>query len=316
MHRFIVFFILLLAAGAPARAFELQSQQVVPGVYALVGPKEARSYDNYGLNATFGFAITPTGVVLIDSGSSLAGAKIIAAAIRKITPQPVRWVINTGSQDHRWLGNGYFAGKGAEIIALKRTVDTQREVGEQWLAALKPVLKEHLDGTVPLHAAHPIAADRRAFELGGRHFELIWLGDAHFAGDAVVWMPREKLLFSGDLIFVERILGVLPWSHAASWRKAFHAMEGLRPEHIVPGHGHSCDLATARRDTGDYLDWLVTEVGQAVADWEPIETAVDRLADAPKFKHLELYDMLHRSNLNRTYVELEQRELPRAAPAK
>lgn len=307
MRRFIVFFVLFLAVCAPALAFQLQPQEVVPGIYALVGPKEARTYDNYGLNATFGFVVTPSGVALIDSGASLSGAKIIEASIRKITPQPVRWVINTGSQDHRWLGNGYFAGKGAEIIALKRTVNTQREVGEQWLMMLKPALRERLDGTVPTHAAHPIAADRQAFELGGRHFELIWPGDAHFAGDAVVWMPLEKVLFSGDLIFVERILGVLPWSHAASWRDAFHAVEVLRPEHIIPGHGRSCDLATAKRDTGDYLDWLVAEVGKAVADWEPIEAAVNRLADAPRFKHLELYDMLHRGNINRTYVELEQR---------
>lgn len=307
MRRFIVFFILFLAICAPALAFELQPQEVVPGVYALVGPKEARTYDNYALNATFGFVVTPTGVALIDSGASQTGAQRIEAAIRKITPQPVRWVINTGSQDHRWLGNGYFAEKGAEIIALKRTVDTQREVGEQWLTMLKPVLRERLDGTVLTHAAHPIAADRHAFELGGRHFELIWLGDAHFAGDAVVWMPQENVLFSGDLIFVDRLLGVLPWSHATSWRDAFHAVEALRPAHIIPGHGRSCDLATAKRDTGDYLDWLVTEVDKAVVDWEPIEAVVNRLAVAPKFKHLELYDMLHRANINRTYVGLEQR---------
>lgn len=307
MRRFISFFILFLAICAPALAFELQPQEVVPGVYALVGQKEARTYDNYALNATFGFVVTPTGVALIDSGASLSGAQLIEAAIRKITSQPVRWVINTGSQDHRWLGNGYFAEKGAEIIALKRTVDTQREVGEQWLTMLKPVLRERLDGTVLTHAAHPIAADRHAFELGGRHFELIWLGDAHFAGDAVVWMPQENVLFSGDLIFVDRLLGVLPWSYATSWRDAFHAVEALRPAHIIPGHGRSCDLATAKRDTGDYLDWLVTGVGKAVADWEPLDAVVNRLAEAPRFKHLELYDMLHRANINRTYVGLEQR---------
>lgn len=307
MRRFTVFFTLLMAVCVPALALELQPQEVVPGVYALVGPMEARTYDNYALNATFGFVVTPAGVVLIDSGASRSGANLIEAAIRKITPQPVRWVINTGSQDHRWLGNGYFAGKGAEIIALARTVDTQREVGEQWLTVLKPVLKERLDGTVLTYAAHPIAADRQAFDLGGRHFELRWLGDAHFTGDAVVWMPQEKVLFSGDLIFVDRLLGVLPWSHAASWRDAFHAAEALRPAHIIPGHGQSCDLEKAKRDTGDYLDWLVTEVGKAVANWESIEAVENRLAEEPRFKNLKLYDMLQRANINRTYVELEQR---------
>jgi len=148
-----------------------------------------------------------------------------------VTPLPVRWVINTGSQDHRWLGNGHFAAQGAQIIALARTVATQQELGAQWLAMLRPALKERLDGTVPAYAAQPIAADRQSFVLGGRRFELFWPGDAHFAGD--------------------------------------------------------------------YLDWLVAEVSRAVAEWEPLEATVSRLADAPRFRHLGLYVLLHRPNINR-----------------
>ncbi|MHB9086177.1 MAG: MBL fold metallo-hydrolase, partial [Thiobacillus sp.] len=64
-------------------------------------------------------------MILIDSGVSLLGAKKIEAAIARVTKQPVRWVVNTGSQDHRWLGNDYFSRKGAEVIALARTAATQ-----------------------------------------------------------------------------------------------------------------------------------------------------------------------------------------------
>lgn len=304
--RYLCFVIALVIGVGSASASELKASAVVPGIYALVGPTEARTYDNHGLNATFGFVVTPAGVVLIDSGASSQGAQVIEAAIRKVTRLPVRWVINTGSQDHRWLGNGHFAAQGAQIIALTRTVATQQELGAQWLAMLRPALKERLDGTVPTYAAQPITTDRQSFVLGGRRFELFWPGDAHFAGDAVVWMPEEKVLFSGDLIFADRMLGVLPWSRLKSWQAAYHAAAALKPKHIVPGHGRVCDLAKAKRDTGDYLDWLVAEVSRAVADWEPLEATVARLADAPRFRHLELYELLHRPNINRAYVELEQ----------
>ncbi|MHB8823513.1 MAG: MBL fold metallo-hydrolase, partial [Thiobacillus sp.] len=115
-----LFFILALATSA-AHAFEPKAEQVVDNVYAIVGPLGQRSAENDGLNANFGFIVTPDGVILIDSGASRLGAEKIAAAIGKVTKQPVRWVVNTGSQDHRWLGNDYFSRKGAEVIALART---------------------------------------------------------------------------------------------------------------------------------------------------------------------------------------------------
>ena len=77
-------------------------------VYAHVGDIAARSVANEGLNANIGLVVTPAGAVLIDSGATFRSARDIHAAIRAVTSQPVRWVINTGGQDHRWLGNGYF----------------------------------------------------------------------------------------------------------------------------------------------------------------------------------------------------------------
>ncbi len=292
---------------ALAQAFELKPRQVAPDIYALIGPTGMRTHDNLGMNANAGFVVTPEGVLLIDSGASARGARLIEAAVKTVTDRPVRWVINTGSQDHRWLGNGYFAERGARLIALRRTAETQAQMGAQHLAMLRPVLQEALDGTVAIPAPAPIDADRADLTLGGVHLQLIWLGDAHFAGDAVVWLPEAGVLFSGDLVFVDRILGVLPWSHVESWRDAFHAMEKLQPRIIVPGHGSVCDLAKARRDTGDYLDWLVDEVGRAQKNWEPIEAVVERLADAPRFRHLENFASLHRGNVNRTYLEFESK---------
>lgn len=118
----------VLALGAPAvDAFQPKAEKVAANVYALIGPLGQRSEANDGLNANYGFVVTPQGVILIDSGASVLGAKKLEAAIREVTKQPVRWVINTGSQDHRWLGNDYFAAQGAEVVALVRTAATQAE---------------------------------------------------------------------------------------------------------------------------------------------------------------------------------------------
>ncbi len=296
----------LLLGATGIQAFELTPTAVAPGVYALIGPTGPRTWENDALNCNLGFVVTGRGVVLIDSGASREGAKRIESAVGTVTDQPVRWVVNTGSQDHRWLGNGYFAERRAELIALQRTVETQQAYGAQHLANLTSILGERLAGTEPVTAAEALAGDHARLDLGGARIELIFLGDAHFPGDAVVWLPAQGVLFTGDLIYTDRLLGVLPSSQVRSWHAAFQRMKTLRPEVIVPGHGSVGDPAKAQRDTGAYLDWLIEHVGAAQAEWEPLDEAVARLADAPQFSHLDNFDALHRQNINRTYLQFER----------
>lgn len=302
--------LILIAAAAgllalPARAdYQPKAELVTDNVYAIVGPLGQRSADNDGLNANFGFIVTPAGVILVDSGASRLGAEKIEAAIGAVTKQPVRWVVNTGSQDHRWLGNDYFAGKGAEVIAMRRTAATQAEYAAQHMAGLTRFLGERMRGTRPLPAPQILAGDTATLELGGETLELAYT-DAHFPGDARVWLPQRRVMFSGDLVYVDRLLGVLPWSSVTNGQQAFHALAALGPKLIVPGHGRVCDLAQAQRETGDYYDFLAEKVGAAAREMEPLDATLDRYADLPQFRHLENYGDLHRANMNRAFVEFE-----------
>jgi len=306
MHKYLIaplLFILALAASA-AHAFQPEAQKVVDNVYALIGPLGQRSVDNDGLDANFGFIVTPSGVVLIDSGASRLGAEKIAVAIGKVTDKPVRWVINTGSQDHRWLGNAFFAERGAKVIALARTAASQAEFSAQHMAAMKRFLGARMQGTTPLPAPNTLAGNSVTLELGGETLVLTYT-DAHFPGDAWVWLPKRGVMFSGDLVFVDRLMGVLPWSSVKNGQQAFHALAALKPAHIVPGHGRVCDLAQAQRETGDYYDFLADKVGTAAREMEPMEDTLDRYADLPAFRHLENYGGLHRANMNRAFTEFE-----------
>ena len=295
----------LLGCFGLARAdYQPRAEPVADNVYALVGPLGQRSSDNDGLNANYAFVVTAQGVILIDSGASRLGAEKLAAAIRVVTPQPVRWVVNTGSQDHRWLGNDYFAQHGAQIVALKRTAATQAQFTEQHLAGLERFLGGRLAGTRPLPAPHPLDGDPVTLTLGGETLELRHT-DAHFPGDALVWLPRQKIAVTGDLVYVDRLLGVMPWSSVKKAHQAFHLLESLQPQRIVPGHGRVCDLAQAKRETGDYDDFLADTIGVAARDMQPMSAVLDRYADLPAFRHLQNYADLHRANMNRAFVEFE-----------
>jgi glyoxylase-like metal-dependent hydrolase (beta-lactamase superfamily II) len=221
-----------------------------------------------------------------------------------VTDKPVRWVVNTGSQDHRWLGNDYFAGQGAEIIALQRTAATQAQSASQQLQGLERFLGKRLEGTRPLSAPQPLAGEGASLELGGEALTFMYT-DAHYPGDALVYLPQRGIVFTGDLVYVDRILGVLPGSSVQKGQKAFKVLAALKPAHVVPGHGRVCDLAKAQRDTGDYYEFLANTIGAAAKEMEPMDEVLKRHADLPAFRHLENYSDLHRANMNRAFTEFE-----------
>jgi glyoxylase-like metal-dependent hydrolase (beta-lactamase superfamily II) len=291
--------------SSSALAYTPKAEKVVGSVYAIIGPLGQRSADNNGLNANMGFIVTDDGVILIDSGASKLGAQQLEQAVAAITPRPIKWVINSGSQDHRWLGNDYFASKGAEIIAMARTAETQAQYAKQHMAGLRKFLDKRLDGTVPLPAEKTLAGDKASVTLGGVKLELRYT-DTHFPGDAWIWLPQQKVLFSGDLIYVDRVFAVLPWSRVKHGQRAFHSMEALQPKYIVPGHGRVSDLARARRDSGDYYDFLNETIGSAAEAMENMEEVLNRYNHLPQFEHLEHFDELHRTNMNRSWLEYEE----------
>lgn len=296
--------IALAMSSLQANAYTPTAQKVVDNVYAIVGPLGQRSAENDGLNNNLGFVVTNEGVILIDSGASRLGAERIAQAVSKVTSQPIKWVLNTGSQDHRWLGNDYFAKKGAEIIAMARTAKTQAQYADQQLESLKGFLGERLAGTRPQPATHTLEKDGASVKLGGVEYNFYYT-DTHYPGDAMIWLPQHQVLFSGDLVYVDRAFVLLPWSSVRHGQQAFHAMEALKPKYIVPGHGAVTDLAKARRECGDYYDFLNDTIGAAAQEMEPMDEVLDRYTNLPAFEHLEHFNELHRTNMNRTYLEYE-----------
>jgi glyoxylase-like metal-dependent hydrolase (beta-lactamase superfamily II) len=288
-----------------AHAVEVRFQPVAPGVYAFVGEKSGRTHANEGLNANIGLVVTPAGALLIDSGASFQGAGQIHAAVRQVTTQPVKWVINTGGQDHRWLGNGYFIAQGAEVIAHAHARADMQARGGDHLASLKTELKEKLDGTVPTLPTRWLAGQDERLDLGGTVVEVKHRDGAHTPGDVMVWLPQQRVVFSGDIVYVDRLLGVIPVSHTGRWLQSFAALEALQPARIVPGHGEVCELPQARAQTRDYLQALRTHMKKAVDEGTEISAAIKAFDAGPWMGLLNAAE-LHPGNASRTYLELER----------
>ncbi len=298
-HLFLALLFTLPATAA--RAYEVQT--VAPGIWAIEGPAEQRNAENLANNATFGLIETTDGAVLIDSGGTWAGAADLHETVRNLTDQPVAYVIDTGGQDHRWLGNGYWAAEGATIIAARAAVADQQARGSMQMTALSQLVSgAALEGTEPVYA-DTVFDDSYTLSLGGREIEIHMAGPAHTPGDSFVWLPQESVVFTGDIVFVGRILGVLEFSDSAGWLDAFSAVETLEPEHLVPGHGPATTLAVAQADTRDYLANLRARMREYIDGGGDIIGSVE--VDQSAFAYLDQFDSLARRNAQAVFAQME-----------
>ena len=298
--------LLALAAFAwsPAQALDIRFERVADNVYAYIGDTGPRSVSNEALNANIGLIVSPSGAVLIDSGATARSAERIHEAVRQVTTQPLRWVINTGTQDHRWLGNGYFRAQGAELIAHKNGLADMRSRGGEQLTVLRSLLGDAMAGTEPVLPTRVIDGEVTRLELGGTILELHHRGGGHTPGDTMVWLPQQRVLFTGDIVYVDRLLAVLPISSTRQWLASLQEVETLKPLHVVPGHGRVTDVAKALEQTQEYLKALRAHARRAVDQGVDPSTAA-RTFDGRRWEALVNAAELMPGNTSRVYLEVE-----------
>jgi glyoxylase-like metal-dependent hydrolase (beta-lactamase superfamily II) len=282
---------------------KLKLQKVTEDVYAIVGELGNRSADNLGNNATFGFVVTSAGVVLIDPGGTYQGAQKIDLLIKQVTDKPVVRVINTGGQDHRWLGNGYFKKQGAQIIASEAAVNDQKaRTQDQFIGLGNLVGDEGIKGTDAIYADETFE-QQLDFKLGDTLFEIRHAGQAHTPGDSFIWLPQKKVMFTGDIVYVERMLGVGAQSNSKSWVSVYETMAAYQPRYLIPGHGQATNLSEANNDTYDYLVFLRNSVSEFMEDGGDMSDISS--VDQSRFNYLLNFELISGRNAQQVFTELE-----------
>lgn len=277
----------LRAQTPPHQPFEVV--RLGERVYALVGDLGQRSPQNLGHNMTSGFVVGDNGVLVIDTGASARGAAAIAAAVARVTPLPVKWALNTGGQDHRWLGNDFFARAGATTLASVACAQDIALRGVGQVAQAKGHLGSAFDGTVPAGPQQTFA-QRTVLPITGVRVEIIPTAGGHTPGDSVVWLPDSRTVFAGDVVFTRRLLGVIPGTGLA-WIKTLEWLrDGLKPTNVVPGHGPVGSLDDALKDSHRYLVFLRDSAQKAFAAgaFDPVEASAG--LDQTGFSYLANWD--------------------------
>jgi glyoxylase-like metal-dependent hydrolase (beta-lactamase superfamily II)/dienelactone hydrolase len=277
-------------------------QEVIPGVWSAIGATAPGTYANSGHNNNLSFVVTDEGVVVVNAGDNYQLAKALHEEIRKITDQPVKFVVLENGQGHAMLGSSYWQEQGVPVIA---HVDAAHEIEEQSFALLEAMqgrAKEKAQGTSVVMPDITFE-DSKVIELGGERIELLNLGPAHSPGDIVVWLPQRKLVISGDMAFHQRMLPLFEHTDTAAWIETWDAFEALGAEVVIPGHGGPTDMATVRKYTRDYLVYLREKVAEVLENGGTLQEAYE--VDQSPYMHLPTAEFLAKRNAGRVYQSME-----------
>lgn len=283
----------------------MQLQQVSPSAWYVQGVSELGSSANQNFISNAGFVVTPGGVVVIDALGSPALAARLVAEIKKVTPQPITHVLVTHYHADHIYGLQVFKDLGAKIVAHRAAlIYLNSETARLRLEASREQLFPWIDEKTRLVEPDSwIDADQDLL-IGGLVFQARIVGPAHTPEDLAFYLPSEKVLFAGDLVFRNRIPFV-GQADSRHWITALDQLLAFDAGVIVPGHGPlSNDARHDMQQTRAYLVYLRTTMSRAAEAMEPFEEAYKN-TDWSQFEHLPLFRSANRMNAYNTYLLLE-----------
>ena len=236
------------SAWANNANFDFSVTPIADNVYSIVSPSFGLpTPENKGWNSNSHFVVTEKGVLLFDTGSSEIIGNEIKKAIKTVTEKPVIWVVNSHSHADHWLGNAGFTDTGAEIIASDRAVKIMREDGQGPVDAFSRMTKG-ATGTTYVKYPTLLLSQGEKRNLGGLDVEFIFSNDAHSPGDILMWLPKQKIIFGGDVLSSQWMPILTYHGNVPHLIDTLYEVAKLNPEIVLTGHGKATSGKSIKRD--------------------------------------------------------------------
>ena len=256
-------FVFVLAASVSVFASTTWAQDLGPqfrkikdGIY-VQSAREA--------NSNAGIIVTQEGVVLVDSGHNPTDSRAVMDAVKKLTPLPVRFLIDT--EVHADHTTGHY------VFSPPAVIVNHTGAGEAMRKGFVPERMPNLIRQFPEMAA---AAqdyrlvppqieyrDKLTIQLGERTIEVLYLKNVHSEADSAVWLPQERVLFAASVAIQNGINILRPFVTIPDMLNAMRRMKALNPEIVIPGHG-SPGTTKIFDDSERYYALLLERVGAQV----------------------------------------------------
>src|SRR6266478_4392592 len=310
-----ILFLFLPASSVADDLFDIKP--VADGVYAAIA-KPA-----YKVNCNAAIIFLDDVVLVVDTHSKPSAARALIEQIKKLTPKPVKFVVNTHFHWDHYQGNEAYPSSwpaGVEIISSEATranierigiprikneivsmpqeiANLKNDLGEASTAERKSVIQENIRQAEAYFAelklmqvTLPTMTFDRSLILrrGGRTVEILWLGRAHTDGDVFVFLPNEKVLATGDALH-----GWTPFmgdSYPYDWIQTLDAAEKLGFEFVIGGHGDVMHGKQTFELWKQYFGDLMERTAEVYAEGASLEEAKKSVSDFLVKKYADKFD--------------------------
>lgn len=281
--------------------------EIGPGLYAFTAEGDPNT----------GVIIGDDSVMVVEAQATPRLARKVIDCIRQVTDKPISHLVLTHYHAVRVLGASAYGAR--EIIMSDAARGMVEERGaEDWASEFGrfPRLFQGHEEIPGLTYPTTTFSDSMTVYLGKRRVEIVHLGRAHTAGDAVVWVPDSEVMFTGDIVEYHSAC-YCGDGYFADWGGTLQAIADFDPVAIAPGRGDALlgreMVARALEATADFVDSTYRPVARVVARGGSLKEAWDavRAACDPKFKDFAIYEHCLPFNVARAYDEARGIDHPR-----
>ncbi len=294
LKKFALVLFTILFIVSPALSAEPEVAKLAEGVYGFIGKEGATNS---------GFVVTDEGVIVIDTQGPKGLALLLKKRIQEITDKPVLYVINTHFHGDHTFGNQYFK-EAKEIIAHENTkknlIEKDKEHRQQFERFFGERSLEGFELTLPTKTLRATLT----LKAGSKTIELVYPGKGHTDGDIIVYLPDERVLFGGDLLYKDR----LPWlgdAYLSDWIETLDKLKAFDAGVYVPGHGGVGNF-NMLLNFQKYLIDLRSEVKRYIKMGKSVDE-IKKEINLPEYKNWSKYNDWLPLNTEKAYRELTEK---------
>ena len=286
---------------------KIKFEKLSPNAYAFTAEGDPNT----------GIIVGDDGVMVIDAQATPLMAQEVIRRVRRVTSKPIKYVVLTHYHAVRVLGASAY--KAQEIIASDATLDLIRERGRQDMASeigRFPRLFRGKESIPGLTWPTLVFKQSMTVMMGKLEVQIVHAGSGHTAGDTIVWLPSQKVLFSGDL--VEYKAGIYTGdAHLAEWPATLDKLSALKPRALVPGRGPALttpgESQKAIKFTQDFVRGLLDSARRGVKAGKSLRdvyASTKRRMD-PAYGAYPIYEHCMPFDVSRAYDEARGISHPR-----
>jgi len=281
--------------------YELEPKKVSDSVWCFFGKLQPPTKENGGFMSNSCYIKTKDSYVVVDSGPTYQFAQQSYKIMRKVSDLPISTVINTHEHDDHWQGNNYFKEKFNATLIGSELQQKSFKPGDK--TRIQKVVSPDTYALTKIVPLDKIIKKDTFIIVGGRKIMIMALGyKAHSPDDLFVYLPDEKVLFSGDLVMNGRVTSNRDGS-VLGQIKAHKELNQKPWKVLIPGHGYDTSK-NAMKESEMYFNLIKDRVSKAIAD--DVEAGdISKRVTLPEFKDKAMYNELNKRNIFDAYSELE-----------